>query len=326
MWQHRSPVRRLCSLLSLTLALAGSGGCRDGRDRGELRIDAPWDRWTREGFVLLVPSAHAPSSSAAIDQVTIWARMSDDAQISTVEGARGPALRFPAGTELDRVEYAGEGAQRQVIDVRGTRIDEHGVEHFHVYRKLRPGRDAPMFGFEWRADDPDAHATATEALLAKLTEVPPGLGMDEEKRRRYLDDLRAKNQCAPCHEKDRAPNSKQGEHGLVNRGTDASGFFTPLAVLSASVPVERYGAHDPNLTDPHVTITCDDAEPIMGEDGRPRCVDQRVPLATTDLSAGGARAEQVCRSRRYLFDRLDQRGRELFAASLSDCEDIGTGG
>lgn len=310
--------------LPLFLAsLAGLCACRGDAGYQQLSIHDPWGRWEREGFVRLETPVHAPSSSEGLDQVEIWIKVPEGGVIAGREGPHGPTLAFPPGSELDRVEYAGHDDLRQVIDVRGTRIDPSGNQHFHVFRKEAAGRSAPMFGLEWPRDDAKATAAATDAFIARLEQLPPGKDYGPKRRSKYLGSLRAKNDCAGCHLLDRAPNHVQGEHGLVNRGTDADGFFTPLAVLSDEAPVEAYGLHDLNVPDPHVTVSCGARSVDVAESGKPSCPDAVVPVGRIELSAALAandpRALAVCDSRRYLFERLDETGRRLFASSVAAC-------
>lgn len=311
--------RRTLGLFALALT-----ACRGDSGYAEVSIDDPWGRWAREGYVELVTAAHAPSSHESVDQVEIWCLLPEGSKIAVTDGPNGPTLNFPPGSKLDRVEFAGTGERRRVIDVRGTTIDETGRQHFHVFRKQGAGRGTLMFGFEWPRDDPRASAAATEAFVSRLRKLPPGSKMEGEKLDGYLGRLRAKNECAGCHPLDRAANETQGEHGLVNRGTDASGFFSPLAVMRDTVAVERYGAHDLNVPDPFVTVRCGASAADVADDGKPRCGDRVVPTAELDVRAGqeaeDPRVLAVCGSRRFLFDHLDAHGQRVFAADMAACE------
>jgi hypothetical protein len=308
---------------SLFAAFVGLCACRSDDGYRELRIENPWGRWERDGFARLETSNHVPSSSERVDQVEIWAKLPDDSPIKVTQGPNGPTLSFPPGSELDRVELAGHDDERRVVDVRGTRIDEAGMQQFHVYRKEAAGRDKPMFGLEWPRDDAKATAAATEAFIARLKELPPGKGYKPERLEKYVGSLRKKNDCAGCHLLDRAQNQTQGQHGLVNRRTDADGFYSPLAVLYDEAPIERYGGHDLNVPDPYVTVSCGERTAEVADSGKPYCADKavvtgRLTLAEA-LSASDPRAQAVCESRRYLYERMDDEGKRLFAAHLKAC-------
>lgn len=297
-------------------------GCSES-DVAERRIEDPRTHWESAGYVELRPAAHVPSSSPERDQVVTMALLPEGSIIETIETDTGPSLRFGPGAVLDRVEFHGLGDKRHVIDVRGTRVDAAGTQLFHVYRKDAKGVHAPLFGFEWRAGDPQLHHKATQAFLDRLATRPPGKGMEVDEREAYLGRMRTKNDCAGCHVASRPANHKRGEHGLVNRRADASGFYTPLAVLADEVPVEGYGAHDLNEEDPFITVSCADGPVIHDKKDRPRCEDDTVPVARLDVAAGVAandsHALAVCASRRLLFRHLDERGQELFADSLTHC-------
>src|SRR5690606_38351491 len=72
----------------------------------DLRIDAPLEHHAREGFVLLVPPVHLPSSSPDRDQVETWVKLPEGARIALLWDEAGrPSLGFPPGTLADRVEW-----------------------------------------------------------------------------------------------------------------------------------------------------------------------------------------------------------------------------
>jgi len=291
-----------------------------------LSIPDAREYWAKQGFVELVPPVHLPSSSAAKDQVEIWARVPEGGEISgpaeVVFGQTPPALLFPPGSVLDRVEYADMNGKRFVVDVRGTRIDDEGKQWFHVYRRGAEG----LFGFEWARSDEGAHGRATAALVAKLAKEAPAKRMAEAQRAKFLGSVEGKNACAACHVLSRDSNLRQGEHGIVNRGTDASGFFTPWTLLAPEIPLERYGGHDASESDRHTTIRCPPGvKPTAAEDGRKRCASSEVPMATYDLRQAladeEARALRVCTGRRYLMGHMSSTLRGALAAVASDCPD-----
>ncbi|NVB37290.1 hypothetical protein G6O69_05570 [Pseudenhygromyxa sp. WMMC2535] len=311
-----------------------------------LTIAEPWRHWEDEGFVEMVPPVRLPTATPGADDVAIWLRIPEGGVIETrrregdaAGGAAGEAtgeeageaasawiLAFPPGTIADRVESRGRGGTRGVIDVRGTELAEAGEEWMHTLRR-DGGAKGGLFGYEWPRSSTAAHAEATRLLLAELAEIPPGSSMSEEARAGYLSRIQTKNQCVTCHVHGRADNRREGERGVVNRGTDGSGFFTPQTVLLDEIPLERYGTIDPNLRDPWVTLRCPEGEAkLESKKGRllATCPDNAVPVGRFDLdkalSHGDERAERICAARRYLYAHLDERGREVFSPAISACE------
>ncbi|PRQ06117.1 hypothetical protein [Enhygromyxa salina] len=289
-------------------------------------IDDPAQHWEREGFVEMVPPIQLPSSTAAATDVAVWLRIPERGVIHTrwSEARGGWVLEFPPGTVADRVEQRGADRARGVVDVRGTRLGDDHEEWMHTLRRAEPGPNAPLFGYEWPRSDPAAHQRATDELLGELAAIPPAAKMTPERRERYLASIRRKNDCASCHAHERPDNAVEGEHGLVNRGTDASGFFTPQTVLMDAVVLEGYGGVDPNLEDPAITLICPDgSQPTLKQGKRVRavCPDRGVPVARLDYTRiDEQRLTKLCRARRYLLDHLDEQGRRVFASALDPCQ------
>ena len=78
---------------------------------------APDHDWQQAGFERLELPIHLPSADPDIDQVEIWIQIPQGQRIDLA--ADGSAtLSFPPGTVLDRVEFAGAGPARQVVDER----------------------------------------------------------------------------------------------------------------------------------------------------------------------------------------------------------------
>ena len=264
----------------------------------------PFGYWARSGFVRMDPAVQL--TQPAKGQVQIWLRLPPEGEGDALQRIAAPdgrqVLAYPPGTVADRVETFWEGGRERVGDVRGTRIDATGQRLHHVYRVL-PDRDAPLAGVEWPAERPELHTAAVAALMDRLTEA--GIGA------RSRDNIASKLGCDGCHQPMRPENRTQNEHGLVARGTDAAGFFTPSTVLDASTVLEPYGARDPNLGNPYLDIACPDGDPIVPDpapNAHPRCPDGAVPRGTFDLAtalaAGDAHAERVCSSWRTLVARL----------------------
>lgn len=314
-----------CAIVSL---VAAAVGCSTSAPEGVtlLSIADPRNHWANEGFVQLVPGVHMPSSDHQTDQVEIWAKLPEGGVITeqapTDDGAPVGML-FPRGSVLERVEFAfGGGGRRFMVDVRGTRIAADGRQHFHVYRR----GDAGLFGFEWARQDTAAHARATDALVKRLATHAPAKAMDETRQAAFLASVRTKNACADCHAISRVTNTTQKEHGLVNRGTDASGFFTPWTVFADPSPLEFYGGHDRTESDRFSTISCP-ASATLGQDdrGRATCTGSVVPLGHFDLveamAAKDPRALQICSGRRYLAEHFSPELRQRFAPYLVQCDD-----
>jgi len=293
-------------------------------------IEDPDTHWAHAGFVAMTPPVRLPSTSTERDDVVVWLKIPDGGVIETrAEAGRPPHLLFPPGTISDRVEQRGKPGSRSVIDVRGTEILEHGAQRMHTLRRRGRGDDRVLFGYEWPRAQPEAHAEATRRLLSELAQRPPGLNMSEDRRDRYLASIERKNACTKCHGYDRLDNASEGEFGIVDRGTDSSGFFTPQTVLFDTLPLERYGDVDPNLDDPLIEISCPDGAPVELVDGtkggraRATCSKGAVPHATLALaealSQGDPRALSMCRARLYLYSHLDEAGRTAFAEAVKDC-------
>ncbi|MCA9655003.1 MAG: hypothetical protein KC501_34115 [Myxococcales bacterium] len=311
---------------SLLLGVTLAGACRsDGPPPGveDLRIEQPTGYYEREGFTQLVPPVHLPSSSFVLDQVEIWVRLPEDASISVHEDELGrPTLEFPPGTIADRVEYDGRGEARTIVDIRGTSIDDDGSQTFHVYRptSLEPG--VPLFGLAWAREDGEAHGAATERLLAELSALPPAVNMPQARRERFLEGVRGRNACAACHALSRPENTRPREHGLVNRSTDRSGFFTPHTVLWDEVPLEPYGAHDRSWDDPSIEVRCGD-ETSQAEDRQcPDGVTLPRGRLRWDAQEPDAKAhlEAVCESRAWLLAHLALDGRATLASVMAPCQ------
>lgn len=291
-----------------------------------LGIDDPSSYHVREGFVRLVPPAHLPSSSPARDQVEIWVKLPAGALIELSEDEAGrPSLAFPPGTWADRVEWHGDGDARRIVDIRGTRLEDDGAQTFYVYRPSAPDPRASLFGLEWRRGDPAIQRAATEYLVAKVATLPPVVDMAEPRRADVLEGVRGRNQCAGCHGLSRPENQHSRQHGLVDRGTDVSGFFTPRTVLWDEVPLEVYGAHDRSWDDPAIEVRCSGAPVTLAEpDSGRRCPDGsiargRLRWRTTEPEARDLLAA-VCESRMWIADHMNATDRAKLAFSLDACE------
>lgn len=317
----------------LAVGMAALPACRsDAPPPGvtDLRIDAPLEHHAREGFVLLVPPVHLPSSSPDRDQVETWVKLPEGARIALLWDEAGrPSLELPPGTLADRVEWLGTGDDRRIVDIRGTRIEADGSQTFYVYRPTAPNPRAPLFGLEWSRDDPQAQHAATERLATKVGELPPVAGMPPARREAVLDGVRARNACAGCHALSRPENQAPREHGLVDRGTDASGLFTPRTVLWDEVPLEAYGAHDRSWDDPAIEVRCPGEhgpEPApTPEAGAPRrCPDGAIARGRLRWNApepvAKAHRAAVCESRAWLIAHMAQEDAAKLTPALQPCQ------
>ena len=290
-----------------------------------LRIEAPASHWIEAGFVQLSPGTHLPSSDPEIDQVEVWIRLPDDGLLRTVPGPDGPSLALPPGTEIDRVELAGRDETRRVVDVRGARIERDGSTTFRVLRRESGRPHAALFGVAWPADDPEAHAAATDMLIDGLAATAELRAMDHAAAQRTLQSIRSKNACNGCHHPSQPVATHVGER-IVARGTDASGFYVPLQMLSDAAPLEGYGAFDRSLDDPFVSLHCPEGTPEVIEDDRTRlaCPDGATPTGRFStaraLADGDPHAVAMCRGRGYLAAHLDEAGRRAFADAIAACE------
>jgi len=323
---HR--LRGRLGLLGALGALGGLGACRDAPPPGvtDLRIEDPLAYHQAEGFTPLVPPAHLPSSSPERDQVEIWVRLPDGATIDAqLDPAGRPTLEFPPGTRADRVEFAGRGDARRIVDIRGTRLEDDGRQVFYVLRPTGSTPRSPLFGVEWARDDAAAHEAATDRLVAKLAEVPAWASMPADRRRRQLDGVRAKNRCAGCHALGRPDNTVPREHGIVDRGTDRSGFHTPQTVLRDEVALEAYGGHDRSWSDPSLEIRCGGEPLAQPAPGARRCPDGSIATARLRWDArepaAKAHLEQVCESRRFLLAHMTPENRAKMARAAGPCQE-----
>lgn len=333
---ERSRRGRLGLRVAISLGgLAALAACRsDAAPPGvtDVRIDDPLEHHRREGFVELVPPIHLPSSSPDRAQVEIWVKVPEGTLIDLdldhdPDGAGRPSLEFPPGTLADRVEWTGKGDERRIVDIRGTRLEPGGTQTFYVYRPTAPNPRAPLFGLEWAREDRQAQQAATERLATKVGEHPPVAGMAPPRRKAVLDGVRARNGCAGCHGLSRPENEQPREHGLVDRGTDRSGFYTPQTVLWDEAPLEAYGAHDRSWHDPGIEVRCGGEPVTIPENEAPRrCADDSIARGRLrwDVAEPAAKAHraEVCEGRRWLAAHMSQEDRAKLVEALQPCEKI----
>jgi hypothetical protein len=298
-------------------------------------LEHPADQWRDSGFVEMVGPVRPPTSEDAELRIVVYLQLPAGAAIATraVDGGDDALLLYPPGTVADRVEYVGRGpiddaprADWLVADVRGTSLGA-SREEFHVYRPTSTRPDARLVGVAWPRDDDEAQIEATRALgelLERGVALAPSSAAAREAAARHL---RAINGCAGCHTRGRAPRARAEEPGLVNRGTDASGFFQISTVLYDHAPLETYRARNANAGDPFVHFVCGPTRTgaiVAGDPlGRVRCPSGEIPVGVLDvraaLTAGDVHARRLCESRRWLFGHLDDPGRAQFGEAAAEC-------
>lgn len=322
--------RTLAALAALALALALVLWQRDARKQTPslhpavalLRIEQPDTHWHDEGFVEMVPPVRLPSDRGGSDRIEVWLKVGDGKIGARRLDDGRMTLSFPPGTIADRVESMGAA----VIDVRGTTLLEDG-ELFHVYvaEDLAPG---PLLGWQWRRGDSDAEASSTAALLHQLDRTKRRLrGQSPPSAEQHATSLlsyQKNNACSGCHIHDKPPTAAGA---AVHRPTDSAGFFVPLSVLADAIPLERHRPWDTNVGDPFLDVACaGGSAPRLVARGAARhfvCATAEIPLGRLDVARGIAsndrRTVAMCRSRRYLYEHMDDAARALFAEAFSVC-------
>ncbi len=251
-----------------------------------LSLDDPRSVWAEGGdAVQVVPAGHLPSGEVNRDATEVWVTLPPGGELATEVLAGGRlGLSFPPGTSADRVEWRGDGDARRIVDVRGTTLEADGPRSHHVWVPVRRDPDASLVGVSWPAGDLVAADEALDALVAAVAPHRPEPAAWEQQ-------YRSKHGCDACHTLDRPDNLAAGDHGLVNRGTDGQGWFTPSTVLAPDVPVETYGAWRGDDLDPY----------IVRDDGP-------VPRVHLDVARGLAAADPHtlahCRSVAWVVDHL----------------------
>lgn len=312
---------------SLVLVLAAVG-CGDRHGVAAFDIASADDTWFDGASVRLEPAIRMPSASAELQQVEVWMRLAAGSTVGIATGDDGRArLHFGAGTRADRIEWTGSDDARRIVDVRGTWIDDAGRCTHHVLRPVEERVGAPLAGEQWPCDDAQAERVATARMQSRIAELPPLRAMADEQVSRALARFAEQNQCDGCHREGRGDATRVDELGVVWRGTDANGFFVPASILRDALPLEGYGAFDRNVEDPAITVDCGDVEAVAIEPRhgvkRWRCADDRVPIGRFDWSIARARdparAQEICHSRRRLWDHLDEAARALYPDALAPC-------
>ncbi len=288
-----------------------------------VEITDPLTFHEREGFTPLAPPAHIPSSDPEVDQVTVWLRLGPG-KITTTQAEGRTLLVFPEGTRADRVESAQRDDARFIADIRGTTLTRDGPR-FHVFRPQAPKPTAPLFGAQWLAGSPKAHEAATDYVSERIGASSPWASRSATDRQAVVSSFRQKNDCLPCHDPARPENTTAREHGLVNRGTDGSGFFTPYTLFEDEVPLEQYGAHDHTLSDPLVDVLCGEeiiASPQASGWDR-TCADGQAPRARwrwdRAWKTAPTRAKQRCDQAKWLYEHMDEEAQKHVGPFFDNC-------
>jgi hypothetical protein len=298
-----------------------------------VRIADQRSYWRASGFRKMTPPIRVSLLAHSNSKTVIYLKIGDRGEVLTHPGPDGSlTIQYPPSSESDRVSmamYRENGSVGYTInDVRGIRWDHNGREYFHVYRASGPEPHAPLIGYEWPRDNTNAAAEASDRLtqILRTTPLPNGYWSSDYDIYRF----RQLNRCQGCHWPD-----KRGARRLSDRrppwATDASGLYTPLAVLRDYAPLSAESAfHDPNTADPYIQVRCGshtgptNAERLGSPGGYYyRCPDMTYPIGVRDLPRairqGDLYSQSVCDARRYLYQHLDPNGKRHFSAAIQSC-------
>ncbi|MGH8283847.1 MAG: hypothetical protein ACRESE_08390, partial [Gammaproteobacteria bacterium] len=178
-----------------------------------------------------------------------------------------------------------------------------------------------LSGYSWLRTGPADDNLAADSLL-KL--YYPGASA---KAKQEMAMFRRLNQCGACHQANRPVPTTTASSGLALSETDAHGFFQPITVLTDSMTVVNDRPWDLNADDPYITVWCgnDKAELTTKGDSYRRytCPGNSAPVGKLDMAAAlkhkDRHALKVCAARKYLYQHMDQKGREPFASGFAEC-------
>ncbi len=139
--------------------------------------------------------------------------------------------------------------------------------------------------------------------------------------------FRRLNQCGACHQANRPVPKTTTESGLALPETDADGFYQPITVLTDFMTLVNDRPWDLNAGDPYITVWCgnDKAKPTTRGDSYQRytCPGNVTPVGKLDMAAAlklkNPHALKVCAARKYLYEHMDDNGREIFASGFAEC-------
>ena len=268
-------------------------------------------------------------------RVAVYLRLPTAGTIGVTVGDDGVSrLILPPGSEADRVTRVPLGGPHPgftVADVRGASLDEQGREHFHVYRPVHGGAHAPLVGYQWLRND-EAQRSRAHQLIVEHVRATPRAGASRPPSGHYLDRFTRLMHCEGCHQPNKAaelaPTSR-----LPLWPTDAQGWYVPLAVMRLRGELSTTAQfHDPNAGDPFVTARCGvhgERNAIERQAGAVRwyqCENGTVPYGVRAIRRAVAQhhvySVAVCRSRRWLYARMDAAAKAAFANAIIGCEPI----
>lgn len=269
----------------------------------ELLINAQQTAWSDDDFVVLAPPVPLRSAHPGVRVVTLL-RVPHDARITVVDEGGSPRLVPPAGTRAERIAYeAGDIAGTWTVSgVRGAEIAEGDQQQMRALQPLYATAFSPLVGYSWRRGDAPARDEARRLLDLALRTALPAM------RARPHSDTAASalvtlNDCTRCHEGNAV--------GAQGRRTDTAGWFSTLATLESTFPLELVQ----RASDfPACRATSTRQSPCVDRSASVLRVDMRRALARRD-----PRAVRTCQARRYLHDRMDAAARAAFADSFAEC-------
>ncbi len=285
--------------------------------------------WKQSGFVEMVPPLRLPTDRSNDNQIKVWLRIPEGRKIALewLEDQKRYTLRFPPGTVADRVEtMKNQQNAMHVIngieDVRGAMIDRDGNTRWHVYEPVPGEKRGRLKGYEWLRTDDKGDDLAADSLIELFYPQAGAEAQDEIRLFRRL------NQCGACHQVNRPAPTNVGPPfpAPANFLTDSHGFFQPVTVLETRMIVRDSRKWDLNADDPFIAVWCGTRQTRAITDGDRRyykCPDGAVPIGELQLSAAlkskDAHALQVCESRRYLYQHMDQKARDVYRSAFVEC-------
>ncbi len=292
-----------------------------------IHIADPKSYWKQRGFITLAPTVRLAISAEGRPHVTVRLLLPNESQVTAhalPEQGR-MTIVFPPGSEADRVSMKRYSGGLTVADVRGSRIDSQGREWFHVYRPTSPAPGGPLVGYAWLRHDPRQRKQAHESLVEHVR-TTPRLFTKRPPSRDVVDFFSRMNACEDCHFANK-PAGTNPQDWLPLWPTDEIGWYVPLAVMLPELALSTTPRwHDPNASDALVERHC--ARGPAREQTHPagswfRCDDGSVPYGLRDVALGMAQADTytraLCRSRAYVFERMDAGAKKAFADVMAPC-------
>jgi len=316
---------------AVALAFLAAACADQGPPSGVTELRSAPSMWEREGFVELVAAVPLPHLQGGATRV--YVRIPAHATLALEGPHDAPQLRAPPGTQADRVEYitvaGAHGPVLTVADVRGSVVDAEGREQFHVLRPVAPGPGAELFGVSWPRQRADlgglAHAWMAQRMAGDVGFARAPAHQSRDAAVRHFVGLQ---DCAGCHAQGKTAFTRPSERrGVVNRGSDARGWYSLLATLRDAAPLESYRPVQPAAHSPFVNVTCADGSKPTRDHRSGQAVVQcgpgALPWGQLDVKAGlaasDAHTRAVCRARSLLLPHLDAAVRSAFSEGLLAC-------